>query len=410
MEHIEGSAWWTRYQPVSYKLESRSGNESAFTDMIQRCNKAGVRVIIDAVINHMAASSGTGTAGSPFGSRNFPAAGYTQDHFHHYPGDANNNCGVSNYFDINNVQTCDLDGLPDLCTACEGTRAILSAYLKKLLSLGPNIGFRIDAAKHQRASELGAVLAAAGHPWNFQEVIGASGEPVTPGMYFQNGLVTEFEFARKVVPNVKDMGKLRFLGGFGSNWNVMPSNKAVTFLDNHDTQRGEAMLTYKDGDLYYLATVFMLATPYGYPKIMSSYNFDSHDQGPPSLPVRCGSGWVCEHRRAEVANMVAWRRVAGQSPEMLFQEGEGGNRIAFSRGSVAFVAINRDGSTWTAALKTTLPAGTYCDVAQSDDITSCPTVAVDSSGFVQLQVPPLKVVAIHVGKLVKGPSAPTIVV
>eukprot|EP00928_Gymnodinium_smaydae_P068857 TRINITY_DN5214_c0_g1_i1.p1 TRINITY_DN5214_c0_g1~~TRINITY_DN5214_c0_g1_i1.p1 ORF type:complete len:207 (-),score=41.57 TRINITY_DN5214_c0_g1_i1:339-959(-) len=206
------------------------------------------------------------------------------------------------------------------------------------------------------------------------------------------------------------MGKMRFLGGFGSSWSVMPSDKAVTFLDNHDTQRGEAMLTYKDGDLYYLATVFMLATPYGYPKVMSSYNFDSHDQGPPSLPVRCGSGWVCEHRRAEVANMIAWRRVAGQSPEELFQEGEGGNRIAFSRGSVAFVALNRDLSTWTAALKTTLPAGSYCDVAQSDDITSCPTVAVDSSGFVQVQVPPLKVVAIHVGKLVKRPAARTIVV
>ena len=26
MEHIQGSQWWTRYQPVSYKLESRSGN------------------------------------------------------------------------------------------------------------------------------------------------------------------------------------------------------------------------------------------------------------------------------------------------------------------------------------------------------------------------------------------------
>ena len=25
-EHIQGSEWWTRYQPVSYKLESRSGN------------------------------------------------------------------------------------------------------------------------------------------------------------------------------------------------------------------------------------------------------------------------------------------------------------------------------------------------------------------------------------------------
>lgn len=40
-EHIQGDAWWTRYQPVSYQLESRSGSSEAFADMVQRCNAAG---------------------------------------------------------------------------------------------------------------------------------------------------------------------------------------------------------------------------------------------------------------------------------------------------------------------------------------------------------------------------------
>ena len=35
--------WWERYQPVSYKLVTRSGNEAQFRDMVQRCNKANVR-------------------------------------------------------------------------------------------------------------------------------------------------------------------------------------------------------------------------------------------------------------------------------------------------------------------------------------------------------------------------------
>lgn len=35
--------WFERYQPVSYKIESRSGNEEDFKDMIARCTKAGVR-------------------------------------------------------------------------------------------------------------------------------------------------------------------------------------------------------------------------------------------------------------------------------------------------------------------------------------------------------------------------------
>lgn len=50
----------------------RSGNETEFSSMIQRCKKAGVGIVVDAVINHMAAGSGVGTAGSEYGSRNYP--------------------------------------------------------------------------------------------------------------------------------------------------------------------------------------------------------------------------------------------------------------------------------------------------------------------------------------------------
>lgn len=36
--------WWIRYQPVSYKLDkSRSGTQEEFIDMVNRCNKVGVR-------------------------------------------------------------------------------------------------------------------------------------------------------------------------------------------------------------------------------------------------------------------------------------------------------------------------------------------------------------------------------
>ncbi|VDK62334.1 unnamed protein product [Anisakis simplex] len=45
--------WWVRYQPVSYKLESRSGTREEFIDMVNRCNRVGVRIIVDAVLNHM---------------------------------------------------------------------------------------------------------------------------------------------------------------------------------------------------------------------------------------------------------------------------------------------------------------------------------------------------------------------
>jgi len=35
--------WFERYQPISYRLVSRSGNEDEFRDMVRRCNAVDVR-------------------------------------------------------------------------------------------------------------------------------------------------------------------------------------------------------------------------------------------------------------------------------------------------------------------------------------------------------------------------------
>ena len=50
MEHVilaeNNYPWWQRYQPVSYKLYSRSGSEAEFIDMVHRCNSVGVRLVL----------------------------------------------------------------------------------------------------------------------------------------------------------------------------------------------------------------------------------------------------------------------------------------------------------------------------------------------------------------------------
>jgi len=419
-EHISGNAWWTRYQPVTWELTSRSGDEKAFKDMVQRCQRVGVGIYADAVINHIAAGSGTSIAGKPYGNRATPI--YSQNDLHHSGGDLGSNCGVSNYADKFNVQYCDLVGLPDLCTSCDYVQKTVSDYINHMGEIGI-AGFRIDAAKHQDAGELGQLLSRVNRSmFVFQEVISGGGEAVTASMYTSLGHVTEFDYARKLAPNFQGDGKLGYFNNFGEPWGLMPTNDAVVFLDNHDTQRGEAQLTYKNGKLYELANIFMLAHPYGYPKVMSSYYFDNHDQGPPSTSVHQGSSlacggaatarlqsatnitavldtpWVCEHRWTAVANMVAWRRSAGGNDVTKFQA-VGGDTIGFCRGSAACVALNRGSSSWAASLKFTVPAGHYCDIIQSDDPLSCPSVEVAPDGSAKFEVPSLGAVAVHVGKM-----------
>ena len=47
--------------------------------------------------------------------------------------------------------------------------------------------------------------------------------------------------------------KLQFLSEFGESGCFIASDKVVVFLDDHDTQRGEARNTYKNYDLCQLA-------------------------------------------------------------------------------------------------------------------------------------------------------------
>ena len=185
-EHIQGSQWWTRYQPVTYNLVSRSGDEAAFKDMVSRCNKVGVSIIADAVINHMAAGSGTGIAGSKYGSRSYPA--YTPEDFHHDANNVNKNCAVNNYNNKTNVQYCDLTGLPDLMTSSAKVQTTIADYINKMASLGVK-GIRVDAAKHQDDGEMSGIIKKL--PSGFyvgQEVIGSTGEAVQPSMYYSTGL------------------------------------------------------------------------------------------------------------------------------------------------------------------------------------------------------------------------------
>ncbi|MDI5943106.1 alpha-amylase family glycosyl hydrolase, partial [Micromonospora sp. DH15] len=84
--------WYEVYQPVSYKLESRFGNRAQFAAMVTACHNAGVRVYVDAVVNHMAGANNpesvVGYAGTDFSGPgySFPAVPYGTGDFHR-PGD-----------------------------------------------------------------------------------------------------------------------------------------------------------------------------------------------------------------------------------------------------------------------------------------------------------------------------------
>lgn len=404
-EHIQGDAWWTRYQPVSFSIDnSRSGTRAEFVDMVNRCAAVGVDIYVDAVINHMAAGAGTGTNGGNY------SAGSSYPRFSSYDFHAPCDINSGDYAnDAWRVRNCRLVGLPDLDTGASYVRQELINYLNDMVNIGVK-GFRIDASKHMSPTDINAITSqVSGNPYIFQEVIDLGGEAVSAYEYLNGGDVTEFKYSAELGNQFKN-GQLSYLSSFGEAWGFLDDPSAVVFTDNHDNQRGHGaggsnVLTYKDGSLYDLANVYMLAWPYGYPKVMSSFDFSDTDAGPPSAPVHdngnlnCyGSDWKCEHRWRPIANMVAFRSTtAGQGVNNWWDNG--GNQIAFSRGNAGFVVINREGYQLSQTFTTALPEGEYCNVIDGDfNAGQCTgeTVWVNSQGQVNVSVPAMTALAIHI--------------
>ena len=248
-------------------------------------------------------------------------------------------------------------------------------------------------------ADLGAIYSLAGNPFIFQEVIGASGEPIQPGEYTGLGVVTEFKYGTDLASNFK--GQIKNLKSFGESWGLLPSDKAEVFVVNHDRERGHGgggMLTYKDGALYNLANVFMLAWPYGkYPQVMSGYDYGSNTDagGPSATACATGSTWNCEHRWSNIANMVSFHNTV-QGTAMTNWWDNANNQIAFGRGSKGFVVINNETSAMTQSLQTGLPAGTYCNVLAGSQLCSGSNITVNSSGYATFTVGAKQAAAIHI--------------
>ncbi|KAJ7693086.1 glycoside hydrolase [Mycena rosella] len=402
-EHVTGSQWWTDYQPVSYILTSKRGNEAQFQSMITTCHAAGVKVIsdiqrtlADTLFNHMTGSdSGTGTAGSSFTHYNYPGIYETQD-FHHCglePGD-----DIVNYDNRLEVQTCELDNLADLGTDTDYVRGVLAAYGNHLISLGVD-GFRLDAAKHMPATDIANILGRlTAKPYITQEVIWGAGEPIQPSEYVGNG---EFRYTT-AVKNAFSGGGISSLQNL-DNQGWVAGTQANVFVANHDTERnGNSLNINSPSNTYITATIFSLAHPYGTPSILSSYTFSTTDDGAPSggagtCSATGGSGgWLCQHRFVAISGMVGFRNQVGSAAIT--------NWVSPQAQQIA----NAD-SAWSATFTTSLPNGAYCDVISGKSASGACTGAgfTVAGGSFTATVPARSAIAIHTGALGTGSGTGT---
>lgn len=423
-ESIQGTQWWTSYQPVSYKLDSKLGTEAEFASMIKQCSAAGVNVIADVVLNQttgsdVAKGEQAGVAGSKyngstgdypgFATKQYPD-GITAADFHSC--DKN----ISNYTNQQEVQECRLSSMWDFNSENEKVQDIQSDYLVKLWNLGVR-GFRMDAVKHIHTDSMKAIKEKfakkigqnANDIYWIQEVIGNSSEAagIQPGNYVQNGTVTEFGFKSEMNQYFKD--KVAKLKGLNERLSKdLASKDANVFVTNWDTARNQGALTYKDGAKYQLANAFMLAYDYGTPRLLSDYKWDDghNDDGAPGATVasvpdvdmnkECStnnSAWNCEQRWTSTRGMISFHNYVGDAEVTDWQD-DGGDNIAFSRDDRGFIAINNGKKEKDVTYTTSLADGEYCDVYATMDCSKTVTV---KGGKVETKVPARSAIALYAG-------------
>ncbi|MFC4069261.1 carbohydrate-binding module family 20 domain-containing protein [Actinoplanes subglobosus] len=423
--------WWEIYQPVSYNLTSRFGTRAQFSSMVTACHNAGVRVYVDAVVNHMAGANNTltttygGSTFSPSGYT-YPAVPYGYSDFHHandgYCSD--DDAVIDDWNNVSEVQNCMLLSLSDLKTQDSGVQTKIATYLNDLVGLGVD-GFRVDAAKHVAKADFAAIIAKLNNttaegvkPYIAQEIFtGASNSELLPSAFTSNGDVLGFSYAMGL--------KTQFNNGTLGNLSTIPSwsldatsAQTAAMVTNHDLERDGTTLRYQDGTKYTLANYFLLAYPYGQPFVYDGFTFStsSTGQSPPAdssgfvTDTNCSnSAWQCLTQSTGVKGMVGWRNATQSVTTASNWTTTSGNVIGFSRGSLGWFGLNNSSSASTATYTTGLADGTYCDrITGGASSTGCNGTAITvSGGTASVTIPAGSAVALDVNARSGGGTSPT---
>ena len=451
-ESIQGTQWWTVYQPVSYKLDSRFGTEDEFKTMISQCNAAGVQIVADVVLNHTTGHDVSwvddqyGVAGTEYNGSygRYPGIGIYQyeesgnNHQYGLPSGDFHTCksnvsdNISDYTNADEVWNCRLSTMWDINTGSDRVQNIQAEYLAHLWEDGVR-GFRIDSAKHMDPNDIASIkrkfMTKAGitdersFPWS-QEVIYHNGESekFAPERYEKNGQVTEFSYAYSLLKDFN--GSITNLKNITSDL-LDDADNATVFVSNWDTARGSETLKPVSGARYELANAFMLGYDYGHPKILSDYAFnesiqyddgvkDSTDTTVPKIsmdgvcatqkdPTQMEYGnWNCQQRWTSIRGMIKFHNAVNGTSVSNWQE-SGSNNIAFERvdangKSKGLLALNNTLQEHDVDYTTSLPDGEYCNVYASR---TCSQTVTVSGGHAKATIGKRSAIAIYAGA-VKG--------
>lgn len=222
-DSVNNGKWYYHYQPTNYTIGNyQLGTEEEFRALCEEADEYGIKIIVDAVVNHMT---------SDVSAISDDIYDVTDDPFH-------NNGGINDYSNREEVTQGDLLGLKDLNTQNEDIQNYIQSYLKSCVEAGAD-GFRYDAAKHielpddpeEYASDYWSVILENGAQFQYGEVLQGGSDrssayaeilnltSATYGQYIRNCFIN----SNLSVTMWRDYGV-----------NGVSEDKIVTWVESHD--------------------------------------------------------------------------------------------------------------------------------------------------------------------------------
>lgn len=361
------------------QLNSNFGTADDLRSLVSAIHSKGMYIMVDVVINHVAATSGpTFQTSSAYGAFS------DQSDFHPF-------CSIDDYSNQTQVEQCWLGdesvNLPDLNTESDTVIQYWNNWITQLVSNYSIDAVRIDTVKHIRHSFWPAFTSAAG-VFNQGEVLDS--DPSYVGNYQSNGSINPFNY-----PVYYDLlqafnASAQDLGGLTSMTSQVKGNfsdptLAGSFLNNHDNPRFENLTTdmalIKNAHAYAVVGDGIPYVYYGSEAGFTGGNDPYNREALWSTGYNTSSGMYQYFTTLNTARKAAGNASSSFYTTQMNVSALSSNELLISKPPLISLLSNR-GSSSSSTSNVTIPSSSSGWAASTNviDVISCSTFTTDSSG------------------------------
>lgn len=337
--------WYWLYQPTSYQIGNRYlGTEQEFKDMCAAAEKYGVKVIVDAVINHTTSDYGA-----------------ISDEIKRIPNWTHGNTQIKNWSDRWDVTQNSLLGLYDWNTQNTEVQTYLKRFLERALNDGAD-GFRYDAAKHIELPDDGNYgsrfwpnITNTAAEFQYGEILQDSASRDTAYANYMN--VTASNYGHSIRSALKNRNlSVSNISHYASD---VSADKLVTWVESHDTYANdEEESTWMSDDDIRLGWAVIGSRSGSTPLFFSRPEGGGNGVRFPGKSQIGDRGSALFKDQAITAVNIFHNVMAGQPEEL--SNPNGNNQIFMNqRGSKGVVLANAGSSSVAVNTSTKLPDGRY---------------------------------------------------